>query len=98
MYKFLTQLLGRPLRTDGSRITLRTSSHHALGQARLARPRSPREDANIREFPRLVVRTTSAALPFFFFFALQGVSVVSCPFTVLCHLRDQETGKENSRL
>ena len=60
MYKFLTQLLGGPLRTDGSRITLRTSSHHALRQARLARPR---EDANIREFPRLVVGATSAALP-----------------------------------
>ena len=32
------------------------------------------------------------------FFALQGVPVVSCSFSVLCHLRSQETGKENSRL
>lgn len=63
MYKFLTQLLGRPLRTDGSRITLRISSRHALRQARLARPRSPREGANIREFPRLVVGAAPAALP-----------------------------------
>lgn len=64
MYKFLTQLQVRPLRTDGSSITLSTSSHHALRQARLARPRSLREDANIREFPRLVIRATSEALPF----------------------------------
>lgn len=60
---FLTQLQVRPLRTDGSSITLSTSSHHGLRQARLARPRSLREDANIREFPRLVIRATSEALP-----------------------------------
>lgn len=63
MYMFLTQLQVRPLRTDGSSITLSTSSHHGLRQARLARPRSLREDANIREFPRLVIRATSEALP-----------------------------------
>ena len=57
-----------------------------------------REAARRREHPRVPAISRrghlSGAPPSF---ALQGVSVVSSPFTVLCHLRGQETGKANSR-